>query len=55
VHPPHLVDGIISTVYTLPKGGVFRYFEGLAVDAQDNLYAVEYVGSQVLKFALMAR
>jgi sugar lactone lactonase YvrE len=44
--------GIISTVYTLPqRQGFFQYFEGLAIDSQDNLYATEYRGSQVMKIA----
>jgi trimeric autotransporter adhesin len=45
-------SGIISTVYTLPEQpGQFTYFEGLAIDAQDNLYAAEWVGSAVWKIA----
>ena len=44
--------GIISTVYTLPQEArLFQYFEGLAIDAQDNLYAAEYVGSAIWKIA----
>ena len=44
--------GIISTVFTLPQQpGFFQYFEGLAIDAHDNLYATEYRGSAVWKIA----
>jgi sugar lactone lactonase YvrE len=44
--------GVISTVYTLPQQpGPFQYFEGLAIDSRDNLYATEYRGSSVLKLA----
>jgi sugar lactone lactonase YvrE len=44
--------GIISTVFTLPQQpGYFQYFEGLAIDSKDNLYAAEYRGSAVWKIA----
>ena len=44
--------GVISTVFTLPQQpGYFQYFEGLAIDKQDNLYATEYRGSAVWKIA----
>ncbi len=43
--------GIISTVYTIPESDPVKYFEGLAIDAQDNLYAAEFAGSVVLKIA----
>jgi sugar lactone lactonase YvrE len=44
--------GIISTVFTLPQQpGYFQYFEGLAIDAKDNLYAAEYRGSAIWKIA----
>ena len=40
--------GIISTVFTLPQQpGYFQYFEGLAIDSKDNLYAAVYRGSAV--------
>jgi hypothetical protein len=44
--------GIISTVYTLaesPGLKPFEYFEGLAIDAQDNIYAANYPGNVILK------
>jgi sugar lactone lactonase YvrE len=42
--------GIISTVFTVPQQpGFFQYFEGLAIDSNDNLYAAEYRGSVVWK------
>lgn len=45
-------DGSIASLYTLPqRSGFFQYFEGLAIDAQDNLYATEFRGSMVLKIA----
>ena len=44
--------GIISTVFTLPQQpGYFQYFEGLAIDSKDNLYAAEYRGSAVWRIA----
>jgi sugar lactone lactonase YvrE len=46
--------GIISTVYTLPPSPVLGRFvdiEGLAIDAQDNLYFTEWFGHQVVKVA----
>lgn len=43
-------SGIISTVFKLPQEpGFFQYFEGLAIDSKDNLYATEYRGSAVWK------
>jgi sugar lactone lactonase YvrE len=44
-------DGTLSTVYTLPSATEFRYFEGLALDSADNLYATEYAGDEVLRIA----
>jgi len=44
--------GIISTVYTLPAklaNGFPQQVEGLAIDAQDNLYVTEWMGHTVLK------
>jgi sugar lactone lactonase YvrE len=43
--------GIISTIYTGPTNpyGLAQQLEGLAIDAQDNLYLTEFVGHQVLK------
>ena len=44
--------GVLSTVYTLPQGpfgSSFRYLEGLAIDAQDNLFATGYSGSVVVR------
>jgi sugar lactone lactonase YvrE len=44
--------GIISTVYTLaesPGLRPFEYFEGLTIDAQDNIYAANYPGNVILK------
>jgi sugar lactone lactonase YvrE len=41
--------GIISTLYTIPNTSFLQYFEGLAIDAQDNLYGAEYAGSVVMK------
>ena len=45
--------GIISTVYTLSSssGTGLRQVEGLAIDAQDNLYLTEWLGHTVLKIA----
>jgi sugar lactone lactonase YvrE len=44
--------GIISTIFTLPQQpGLFQYFEGLAIDSQDNLYAAVYRGSAVWRIA----
>ena len=44
--------GIISTVFTLPvEARGFPYFEGLAIDSQDNIYAAEYSGSAIWKIA----
>ncbi|MCU1233779.1 MAG: repeat containing protein [Candidatus Solibacter sp.] len=43
--------GLISTVYTLPPSATLTYFEGLAIDARDNLYAAEFAGHQVMKIA----
>ncbi|HLW79028.1 MAG TPA: hypothetical protein VKU44_05445, partial [Terriglobia bacterium] len=45
--------GIISTVYTLPgsSGTVLRAVEGLAIDAQDNLYLTEWLGGTVLQIS----
>jgi sugar lactone lactonase YvrE len=45
--------GIISTVYTLSAspGTGPRQVEGLAIDAQDNLYLTEWLGHTVLKIA----
>ncbi|MEP6872551.1 MAG: hypothetical protein ABI939_11985, partial [Anaerolineaceae bacterium] len=45
--------GILSTVFTLPQQpGPFQYFEGLAIDADDNLYAAGYRGSAVWKIGV---
>ncbi len=47
-------QGVISTVYTLPPSSpssTFTYFEGLAVDARDNLFATEFAGHQVMRIA----
>ncbi|HEY1755564.1 MAG TPA: hypothetical protein VGG72_09230 [Bryobacteraceae bacterium] len=47
-------DGIISTVYTLsplPTQSPFLSIEGLAIDAQDNLYFTEWFGHAVGKVA----
>ncbi len=43
--------GAISTIYTGPTNpyGLVQQLEGLAIDAQDNLYLTEFVGHQVLK------
>ena len=43
--------GVISTVYTLPSssGTSLRQVEGLAIDAQDNLYLTEWLGHTVLR------
>jgi sugar lactone lactonase YvrE len=43
--------GILSTVYTLPPSTSFNYFEGLAIDRNDNLLAAEFAGDQVVKIA----
>ena len=43
--------GAVSTVYTLPPSSTFTYFEGLAIDAGDNLFVTEWAGHQVLKIA----
>jgi sugar lactone lactonase YvrE len=44
--------GVISTIFTLPQQpGYFQYFEGLAIDSKDNLYATEYRGSAVWRIA----
>jgi len=42
-------DGLVSTFYTLPASTSFHYFEGLAIDSHDNLYATEYAGNQVMR------
>jgi sugar lactone lactonase YvrE len=45
-------DGIISTVYSLPPippGMRLPNIEGLAIDAQDNLYFTEWFGNVVVK------
>ena len=47
--------GIISTVFTLPQSEAFQYFEGLAIDSKDNLYAAEYQGNAVWKIAADGR
>ncbi len=47
-------DGIISTVYTLPPPPMrarLPNIEGLAIDAQDNLYFTEYYGHVVVRLA----
>jgi sugar lactone lactonase YvrE len=47
-------QGFISTVYTLPPSApssAFTYFEGLAIDARDSLFATEFAGHQVVKIA----
>lgn len=41
-------DGVISTLFTLPRTPRTS-IEGLAIDAQDNLYLTEYVGHVVIK------
>jgi sugar lactone lactonase YvrE len=46
--------GIISTLYTLPSLSPFNRIvnvEGLAIDAQDNLYFTEWLGNLVVKVA----
>ena len=45
--------GIISTVFTVTvsPGTGLRQVEGLAIDAQDNLYLTEWLGHTVLKLA----
>jgi sugar lactone lactonase YvrE len=44
-------DGTFSTFYTLPSSTAFHYFEGLAIDVRDNLYAAEYAGDQVIRIS----
>jgi sugar lactone lactonase YvrE len=46
--------GIISTVYPFPFSappGVYHEIEGLAIDAQDNLYFAEWMGHVVIRVA----
>jgi len=43
--------GVISTLYTIPESFLTNYFEGLAIDSKDNLYASEFNGNAVLRIA----
>ncbi len=44
--------GVLSTLFKLPQQpGFFQYFEGLAIDSRDNLYATAFRGSTVWKIA----
>lgn len=44
--------GIITTIYTVSGSpGTPREVEGLAIDAQDNLYVTEWLGHTVLRLA----